>query len=75
MFPMYSQFIAEYRRSIGAELGVDHETILKDSRGRRSIDTLRLYDPSKANWECRYFEPGLSHRGTNEEQMSIVSKL
>ena len=38
---------------IGAELGVDHDVILRSSRGRRSIDTLRLYDPSKANWDCQ----------------------
>lgn len=37
---------------IGKELGVDPEVILKTSHGRRSIDTLREYDPSKANWEC-----------------------
>ncbi|KAL8725459.1 MAG: hypothetical protein Q9166_007353 [cf. Caloplaca sp. 2 TL-2023] len=36
---------------IGTELGVDHEIILRDSRGRRSIETLQLYDSSKANWE------------------------
>ncbi|EAW07780.1 HAD family hydrolase [Aspergillus clavatus NRRL 1] len=36
---------------IGAELGVDPETILATSHGRRSIDTLQLYDPIKANWE------------------------
>lgn len=40
-------------RRIGAELGVDHDVILRSSRGRRSIDTLALYDPSKANWECQ----------------------
>jgi hypothetical protein len=38
---------------IGAELGVDPKTILATSHGRRSIDTLQLYDPAKANWECK----------------------
>ena len=32
------------------------ETLIREwietSHGRRSIDTLQLYDPSKANWEC-----------------------
>lgn len=40
---------------IGAELGVDPATILATSHGRRSIDTLQLYDPTKANWECKSF--------------------
>lgn len=37
---------------IGDELGVDPKTILATSHGRRSIDTLKLYDPSRANWDC-----------------------
>lgn len=37
---------------IGKELGVDPAVILHSSHGRRSIDTFKLYDPSKANWEC-----------------------
>jgi glycerol-1-phosphatase len=40
----------QYR--IGDELGVDPKAILATSHGRRSIDTLALYDKSKANWEC-----------------------
>ena len=39
---------------IAAELGVDPDVILASSHGVRSIDTLRLYDPSKANWECKF---------------------
>jgi glycerol-1-phosphatase len=38
--------------SIGKELGVDPEVILATSHGRRSIDVLREYDPSKANMAC-----------------------
>lgn len=37
---------------IGAELNVDPKTILATSHGRRSIDVMKLYDKSKANWEC-----------------------
>ena len=37
---------------IGRELGVDPTVILQSSHGRRSIDTMQLYDPSKANWGC-----------------------
>ncbi|KAA8652064.1 HAD family hydrolase [Aspergillus tanneri] len=43
--------IVKHWHKIGAELGVDPETILATSHGRRSIDTLALYDPKKANWE------------------------
>ncbi|MCJ1284782.1 hypothetical protein MMC26_004118 [Xylographa opegraphella] len=35
---------------LGAELGVDPQVILATSHGRRSIDTLKVYDPAKANW-------------------------
>ena len=38
---------------IGRQLGVDPEVILATSHGRRSIDVLQAYDPSKANWECK----------------------
>ena len=33
------------------ELGVDPNVILATSHGRRSIDVLKLYDESKANWD------------------------
>ncbi|KAF2761563.1 HAD-like protein [Pseudovirgaria hyperparasitica] len=36
---------------IGKELGVDPDVILATSHGRRSIDTIREYDPEKANWD------------------------
>ena len=39
---------------IAKELGVDPNLILATSHGRRSIDTIALYDPSKANWDCTY---------------------
>lgn len=35
---------------IAKDLGVDPAVILQSSHGRRSIDTLALYDRSKANW-------------------------
>lgn len=40
-------------RRLAEELGVDPKTILATSHGRRSIDTLALYDKSKANWDCK----------------------
>ena len=36
---------------LGKELGVDPTVILATSHGRRSIDVLKIYDESKANWE------------------------
>ncbi|CAI7616557.1 unnamed protein product [Penicillium pancosmium] len=55
--PLSSTGTKQYRltrssRRIAAELGVDPEVILATSHGRRSIDTMALYDESKANWEC-----------------------
>ncbi|PKY07585.1 putative glycerol-3-phosphate phosphatase [Aspergillus campestris IBT 28561] len=43
--------IVKHWHKIGKELGVDPQTILATSHGRRSIDTMQLYDKSKANWE------------------------
>lgn len=43
--------IVKHWHKLGKELGVDPEVILHSSHGRRSVDTLALYDPSKANWE------------------------
>lgn len=37
---------------LGKQLGVDPEVILDSSHGRRSIDTLQLYDSKLATWEC-----------------------
>lgn len=34
-------------------MGVDPNVILATSHGRRSIDTFKMFDPSKANWECK----------------------
>ncbi|EAU38895.1 hypothetical protein ATEG_00249 [Aspergillus terreus NIH2624] len=43
--------IVKHWHKVGAELGVDPNVILATSHGRRSIDTIQLYDPSKANWD------------------------
>ncbi|BDD54758.1 hypothetical protein MPDQ_005182 [Monascus purpureus] len=43
--------IVKHWHKIGQELGVDPNTILATSHGRRSIDVLKIYDPNKANWE------------------------
>lgn len=41
---------------LAKQLGVDPNVILATSHGRRSIDTLRVYDPQLANWECMAFK-------------------
>lgn len=38
-------------------MGVDPNVILATSHGRRSIDTLKLYDEKKANWDCKFPSP------------------
>ncbi|ATY61616.1 glycerol-3-phosphate phosphatase [Cordyceps militaris] len=43
--------IEKHWETIGNEIGVDPETILKTSHGRRSIDTLKILAPERANWE------------------------
>lgn len=43
--------IVKHWHSVSAELGVDPNVILATSHGRRSVDVLKLYDPSKANWD------------------------
>ncbi|KPI42636.1 2-deoxyglucose-6-phosphate phosphatase 1 [Cyphellophora attinorum] len=46
-----TEAIVKHWQRLGHEMGVDPEVILATSHGRRSIDVLRLYDESKANWE------------------------
>lgn len=46
--------ISFHQLRLGKELGVDPKVILATSHGRRSIDTIKLYDPSRANWECEF---------------------
>ncbi|MCJ1475929.1 hypothetical protein MMC13_004593 [Lambiella insularis] len=43
--------IVKHWDKLGKQLGVDPKIILATSHGRRSIDTLRMYDPAKATWE------------------------
>ncbi|KAM3506030.1 hypothetical protein MY11210_007722 [Beauveria gryllotalpidicola] len=43
--------IEKHWSTIGNEIGVDPETILETSHGRRSIDTLKILAPERANWE------------------------
>ena len=49
--------IVKHWQKLGNEIGVDADVILATSHGRRSIDVLRLYDESKANWDCKSLYP------------------
>ena len=44
--------IIKYWHKIGREIGVDPETILATSHGRRSIDVLQILTPKLATWDC-----------------------
>ncbi|KAL8703383.1 MAG: hypothetical protein Q9201_003439 [Fulgogasparrea decipioides] len=51
--------ITKHWHKIGKELGVDPSAILLTSHGRRSIETLALYDQNKANWDYVSYIEGL----------------
>ncbi|KAL3491210.1 HAD-like domain-containing protein [Aspergillus germanicus] len=63
--------IIKHWHKIGAELGVDPATILATSHGRRSIDTLHLYDPEKANWEYVSYVEGLIPKEYGSDAVEI----
>ncbi|KAB8527792.1 hypothetical protein FH972_025444 [Carpinus fangiana] len=46
-----TEAIVKHWHAIGRQLGVDPEQILHDSHGRRSVDTLKMYDEKLATWE------------------------
>ncbi|KAK5945762.1 DL-glycerol-3-phosphatase [Knufia obscura] len=46
-----TEAIVKHWHILGDEMGVDPNVILATSHGRRSIDVIKLYDPSRANWE------------------------
>jgi glycerol 3-phosphatase-1 len=43
--------VVKHWETIGKEIGVDPKVILETSHGRRTIDTIRLLAPEKANWD------------------------
>ncbi|KAL4879565.1 HAD-like domain-containing protein [Aspergillus karnatakaensis] len=66
-----TEAIVKHWHKIGAELGVDPNTILATSHGRRSIDTLQLYDPAKANWEYVSYIEGLIPKEFGSDAVEI----
>ncbi len=53
-----TQAVVKHWRKQGRLMGVDPDLILATSHGRRSIDVFKIYDPSKANWECESWSHG-----------------
>ncbi|KAK4128194.1 HAD-like protein [Parathielavia appendiculata] len=51
--------VIKHWETIGKEIGVDPAVILQTSHGRRTIDTLGLLAPEKANWEYVKYMEGL----------------
>ncbi|KAI4277139.1 MAG: hypothetical protein LQ337_002012 [Flavoplaca oasis] len=63
--------IVKHWHKIGKELGVDPSVILQTSHGRRSIDTLALYDQSKANLNYVSYIEGLIPREYGADAVEI----
>lgn len=68
-----TEAVVKHWHKEAAEMGVDPEVILATSHGRRSIDTFKEFDPSKANWECRFFLPNCS-QGLNLARQTSTNK-
>ncbi|KIW89972.1 uncharacterized protein Z519_09402 [Cladophialophora bantiana CBS 173.52] len=61
----------------GEIMGVDPNVILASSHGRRSIDVIKMYDPSKANWEYIIHQESLIPKefGQDAEEIPGARKL
>ncbi|EKD15745.1 haloacid dehalogenase-like hydrolase [Drepanopeziza brunnea f. sp. 'multigermtubi' MB_m1] len=56
---------------IGKEIGVDPAVILETSHGRRSIDTLKVLSPERANWEYIKHMEGLLPKMYGDDAVEI----
>lgn len=63
--------IVKHWHKLGKELGVDPKVILATSHGRRSIDVIKLYDPSRANWEYVSHVEGLIPKEFGQDAVEI----
>ncbi|KAG9786656.1 DL-glycerol-3-phosphatase [Exophiala dermatitidis] len=52
-------------------MGVDPNVILATSHGRRSIDTFKIYDASKANWDYISHQEGLIPKEYGQNAVDI----
>ncbi|OQV06325.1 hypothetical protein CLAIMM_10907 isoform 1 [Cladophialophora immunda] len=55
----------------GEIMGVDPNVILASSHGRRSIDVIQMYDPSKANWEYIIHQESLIPKEFGQDAVEI----
>ncbi|KAL1634894.1 DL-glycerol-3-phosphatase [Neofusicoccum ribis] len=63
--------VHHFAGALGKQLGVDPNVILATSHGRRSIDVLKLYDPSLATWEHVCHVEGLIPKQFGEDAVEI----
>ena len=71
-----TEAIVKHWHKEAESMGVDPNVILATSHGRRSIDTFKIHDPSKANWQCKVISPiGSTARRLNDLQISITKKV
>ncbi|CAN8098802.1 unnamed protein product [Discula destructiva] len=63
--------IEKHWATIGKEIGVDPQVILETSHGRRSIDTLKILAPEKANWEYVSYMEGLLPKHHGDDAVEI----
>ncbi|EXJ92635.1 glycerol 3-phosphatase 1 [Capronia epimyces CBS 606.96] len=66
-----TEAIVKHWHKQGELMGVDPNVILATSHGRRSIDTFKIYDPSKANWEYISHHEGLIPKEFGENAVEI----
>ncbi|KAH9218482.1 HAD-like domain-containing protein [Leptodontidium sp. 2 PMI_412] len=63
--------VVKHWHIIGKEIGVDPAVILETSHGRRSIDTLKVLSPERANWEYIKHMEGLLPKNYGEDAVEI----
>ncbi|KAL2154199.1 hypothetical protein VTH82DRAFT_2875 [Thermothelomyces myriococcoides] len=63
--------VVKHWEAIGREIGVEPEVILKTSHGRRTIDTLQLLAPEKANWDYVRHTEGLLPKLYGDDAVEI----
>ncbi|KAI9050880.1 hypothetical protein LZ554_004997 [Drepanopeziza brunnea f. sp. 'monogermtubi'] len=63
--------VVKHWNIIGKEIGVDPAVILETSHGRRSIDTLRVLSPERANWEYIKHMEGLLPKMYGDDAVEI----
>ncbi|EHY60420.1 DL-glycerol-3-phosphatase [Exophiala dermatitidis] len=66
-----TEAIVKHWHKQGELMGVDPNVILATSHGRRSIDTFKIYDASKANWDYISHQEGLIPKEYGQNAVDI----